>query len=72
MLGASYAVSAEAPDQMGRAWYDLVMEHVWIAPAGVLTPDSPPEKVYLAALARFPVGGDRDAQKIVNGLRSQT
>jgi hypothetical protein len=67
-----YAVSAEDPDQFGRAWYDLVMEHIWTAPAGVLAPDSPPETIYVAALARFPVGGDGDAQKIVNSLRTRT
>jgi len=66
-----YAEATSDPDIFGSTGYELAMEHVWAAPAGVLREDSPPQDLYVAAVVQLPSGQEDEARQIINALRTR-
>jgi len=66
-----YAEATYGPDIFGTTGYELAMEYVWTAPAGVLREDSPPQDLYVAAVVQLPSGQQDEARQIINALRTR-
>ncbi|GAA4581057.1 hypothetical protein GCM10023176_61410 [Micromonospora coerulea] len=59
------------PNLFGDSFVELMMEHVWAAPAGAFGPGSAAQALYVAVLATTPADDRTTAEKIISGLRSR-